>query len=620
MKNKKTSFRLNVIHISMLLILVVSLSVINFFAVKKLLFKELKKNITISCTQIYEQIVATRRGIETSAKNYTLFLQHPFDKKEVANFLTTSLPNNFSINTFCIYSSIEKKKYTQTYFYSINNETAEENNDRINKFLEQDKNELWVNIPDPATKEFKIFYYYKIDDKTILEINYNLSRIEASFHNINIDKGGFPVIFNQSGNIIYAPLASSENTKLNLKYPSKIKKTINHSELEKEKGVTLKGTYPYNNKEKHLTYVAFEPIFGWYITINQPYSEVYSDLFLYFKILGTCFFLVFIFLMMLLIFANNRQIRPYSETLEMLRNMPGVSEHLQDYENEALALRVGVEILQNQLEQYINGLEKNLTDRSKFERDLQLAKKLQRNVLPTDKIKLPGPQTFCIHAISEPAFDIGGDLYDYFMLDEDRLAIAVGDVAGKGIPASLFMIFTHTLLREVAKPDKTVDQIVSDLNKKLIEENFSDLFVTFFMGILNIRNGEFTYCNAAHCFPFLIKRHGELIELNETHGIPIGIYADREYNSSKIALNANDMIFIYTDGVIDSKDENGMKYSDDVLKFNLIGSWFSDCESVVLKIKESVDNFHGNVSPEDDLTLLALKYFGNGDGPSLIKS
>nr|MDA3927868.1 PP2C family protein-serine/threonine phosphatase [Prolixibacteraceae bacterium] len=218
---------------------------------------------------------------------------------------------------------------------------------------------------------------------------------------------------------------------------------------------------------------------------------------------------------------------------------------------------------------------------------------------------------FEIYAISDAAFDLGGDLYDYFLLNENELMFVVADVAGKGIPASLFMIFTHTLLRSIAKSGLAVNEIAENLNSKLITENISDLFVTMFLGILNLKTGIITYTNAAHNSPLLIRHDGVIDELNETHGIPLGIYPNRNYQSSEIQIHEGDQLLVYTDGLTDAKDENDMNFTVDVLKYNLMGAWFNTPEEVVRKIKAEVERFCGTVDPVDDTTLLMLK-FKNG--------
>jgi sigma-B regulation protein RsbU (phosphoserine phosphatase) len=321
-----------------------------------------------------------------------------------------------------------------------------------------------------------------------------------------------------------------------------------------------------------------------------------------------CFALAFLLTVLLVTLTNFKLTHSFNELINSIKNSNYLKSAISEKDNETEIIRKYIGILENQIVFYEKKNEKITLTNLNLENDLKLAKKLQRNLLPSITPTDTNHKEFELCAYSESAFDIGGDLYDYFLVDEEHLFIAVADVAGKGIPASLYMIYTHTLLRSITKPGNSVSYIIETLNNKLIEENISDMFVTIFMGILNITNGELIYCNSAHNFPYLITGKGDVIELSETHGIPIGIYPDRKYLSSAINLMDGDQIFIYTDGLTDTIDENGLKFSVDVLKYNLMGTWFFSAFEVVEKIKNSIKNFRGNSSPVDDLTILNLKF------------
>jgi phosphoserine phosphatase RsbU/P len=321
-----------------------------------------------------------------------------------------------------------------------------------------------------------------------------------------------------------------------------------------------------------------------------------------------CFVLTFLLSVLLVILTNFKITHKINELILSIKNSNYSKLAVSDKDNEIEIIRKYIGILENQLIFHEKNNEKIAITSLNLENDMKLAKKLQRNLLPLVDPIFTDHKEFELYAYSESTFDIGGDLYDYFLVDDDHLFIAVADVAGKGIPASLYMIFTLTLLRSISKPGLSVTDIIETLNNKLIEENISDMFVTMFMGILNTKTGEFNYCNAAHSFPCLITVKGDVLELSESHGIPIGIYPDRKYQSSIIKLEEGDQVFIYTDGLTDTIDENSLKYSVDVLKYNLMGTWFFSANEVVEKIKNSIEHFRGKIHPVDDLTILNLKF------------
>lgn len=305
---------------------------------------------------------------------------------------------------------------------------------------------------------------------------------------------------------------------------------------------------------------------------------------------------------------NIRYVNPYGEITEYLKQSKYVKFHANKNKNEVLMIKRSIELLHNQIDFFSKKINISTKETQKIENDLRIAKRLQTNILPKKIHEIKQSQKIELDAFSESAFDIGGDLYDYFFIDSTHLLFVVGDVSGKGIPAALFMIYTQTVLRSVAKAGMQVSEIAENLNDKLTEENLSDLFVTMFLGIVDTQTGSVTYCNAAHNYPMLIRQKGTVDEMADSHGIPLGLYPNRKYSQSEIALSYNDQIFIYTDGIIDSKDENGMKYSVDVLKYNLVGSWFLSPVKVIEKVKKSIYSFRGNVGAVDDMTMLLIKY------------
>jgi serine phosphatase RsbU (regulator of sigma subunit) len=364
-------------------------------------------------------------------------------------------------------------------------------------------------------------------------------------------------------------------------------------------------------KQQFHSYTMKNESHKFYLCIFQSVESINSNYNQFIKIVMICFVLAFLLTILLVLLTNFKLTHPFNELILTIKNSNYLKSNISGMVNETEFIRKYIGILEDQVIFNEKKNEKISNSNSTLENDLKLAKKLQKNMLQSMSPIDTNHQKFELYAFSEPAFEIGGDLYDYFHVDDDHLVVTVADVAGKGIPASLYMIFTLTILRSISKPGLTVTDIIEKLNNKLIEENISDMFVTIFMGILNIKTGEFNYCNAAQSFPCLITVKGDVLELSESHGIPIGIYPDRSYQTSTITLNDGDQVFIYTDGLTDTVDENGLKFTVDVLKYNLMGTWFFSANQVVEKIIKSIEHFRGKTNPVDDLTILNLKYTPN---------
>lgn len=362
-----------------------------------------------------------------------------------------------------------------------------------------------------------------------------------------------------------------------------------------------------NDETKYFAAVHSVQLPMFYLIVAHPHTALLKDMGNYPLIITILYLIVLIILLMMVIRTNYKYTRPVSQIVENIhRAHPKVKNN--QHVDEAIIIQRFIDSLQNQMEFYIKNLEKSKSEYQKFNRDLEIARKLQSNILPKQVPEIVKRIDFDIDAHSEAAFDLGGDFYDYFLIDEQKLVFMIGDIAGKGIPASLYMIFTHTLLRSIVNKDSTVAEIVGKLNNRLIEESVSDLFITMIIGILDTETGNVEYCNAAHNYPILVRANGEIEELSDTHGIPLGIYSNRVYSTSTIKLSHNDQLFLFTDGLVEIKDENNMYFSVEVLKYNLMGAWFLIPTQVITKIRNDVKLFRGNVDPADDMTMLMLKY------------
>ena len=373
------------------------------------------------------------------------------------------------------------------------------------------------------------------------------------------------------------------------------------------KGIDIKNIKLFDDDAHYMAHVTFNKKLNVFLLVYMPNAKIFGFLRHYPLTISIIFGLILIFLLSMVIRTNIRYTKPLRDIAQSLADNSGIQKKTSELD-EIMFIKRSIDTIQNQLDFYSQNLGKASVEHQKIEKDIQVAKHLQRNILPKNVGEIARRSEFQIYADSEAVFDLGGDFYDYFMLDSSRLMFAIADIAGKGIPASLFTIFTHTLLRTVAKPELTVREIITKLNNKLIENNISDLFVTMILGIMDVNSGVVEFSNAAHNLPFIIRENGTIEEIGETHGIPLGIYANRNYNSSTVELMPNDQLLFYTDGLTDSKDENGMLFTIDVLKYNLMGAWFRTPEEVVKKIQNDIKSFRGTADPVDDTTLMVLKF------------
>ncbi|MEO8231750.1 MAG: SpoIIE family protein phosphatase [Ignavibacteriota bacterium] len=243
-----------------------------------------------------------------------------------------------------------------------------------------------------------------------------------------------------------------------------------------------------------------------------------------------------------------------------------------------------------------------------LKKELDIANAIQSSILPVKFPAFPERKEFDIYAKMIPAKEVGGDLYDFFLIDKYRLGVVIADVSGKGIAAALLMAVTKTLLKATALKGLPVDDVLSEINKILAEDSPSNMFVTVFYGVLDTRSGAFEYCNGGHNSPFLISTDGKVNQLEKVGGLLIGAIKDADYESSVVMLKPDETLFFYTDGVTEAFNKNEEEFEEERLIEVLKNSNKNNSMESVKSVFDNVQNFADGVEQSDDITCLALKY------------
>jgi sigma-B regulation protein RsbU (phosphoserine phosphatase) len=242
-----------------------------------------------------------------------------------------------------------------------------------------------------------------------------------------------------------------------------------------------------------------------------------------------------------------------------------------------------------------------------LERDLQIAGIIQRSFLPPADAAAGGD--FAVTATMTPARAVGGDFYDYFLIEPGRLGVVVGDVSGKGVPAALFMAVTRTLLRASALRGAAPGACLEEVNRQLLRDTRAELFVTLFYGVLDGPGGRLYYANAGNNHPYLLRAGGDVEEVIG-RGVVAGFTAGAGYETQAVRLAAGDRLFVYTDGVPEALNARQEQFSDGRLRAVLRDSGAAGPEEVVGRVVEAVRDFTAAAPQSDDLTALAALYRG----------
>lgn len=264
------------------------------------------------------------------------------------------------------------------------------------------------------------------------------------------------------------------------------------------------------------------------------------------------------------------------------------------------------------LKKYVKQLTEATAAKERIESELKIAHDIQMGILPKEFPPYPGKYDVDIYAVLEPAKEVGGDLYDFFFIDEDRLCFVIGDVSGKGVPAAVFMSAAKTLIKATAKSIDKPGPIIEIVNEELTEGNEYGTFVTVFLGILNVRTGVFTYTNAGHNPPLIFSSDGKAEFLIGSKGIALGVFENFSFNHDLYKLRAGDGIFLYTDGVTEAFNKNDELYTAEKLKREITEKKFRTVKEVVHSILEGVKIFSEGAPQSDDITIMAIRYKPDG--------
>ena len=278
--------------------------------------------------------------------------------------------------------------------------------------------------------------------------------------------------------------------------------------------------------------------------------------------------------------------------------------------------RLGHSLIVSVFMRDISGVREAEKDREKLiavEHELSVARSIQESILPSGFPHFPDRSDFDIYAEMIPAREVGGDFYDFFMIDKNRIGIVIGDVSGKGVPAAILMAASRTMLRAAALQKMTPEDCLEYVNRLLYESTAAHMFVSAFYGILNVETGEFRYSNAGHNPPYIVKDDSTVVLLNTESGIALAAWEESRYVSSSEVLSPGDTLVLYTDGVPEAMDPDREMFGTSGLMDSLKQDAGAAPREIIGNIIKRLHRFTRGAPQNDDITLLALRYAGKED-------
>lgn len=355
-------------------------------------------------------------------------------------------------------------------------------------------------------------------------------------------------------------------------------------------------------------YVFYKPLgtTGWSVAIVCPESDIFGSFNRLRRAVTIAVLAGLLFLLLVSIRIITRELKPlrqladqariiakgnFDETLPESRRVDEIGQLSQSFSD-----------MQRSLAGYIEELKQTTAQKASIESELKVASDIQMSMVPRIFPAFPNRPDIDLYASMTPAKEVGGDLYDFFVQDE-RLYFCVGDVSGKGIPASLFMAVTRNLFRIVAQQGHTPEEIATQINLILSHDNEQNMFVTMFIGCVDLKTGHLDYCNCGHNAPLI---DGQFMKLQYTN-CPIGILEEVEFHGESIDNVRGRQILIYTDGLNEAENPQKQLFGDERLQELMEKALSLNSEQVIDMLKEAVERHRNGTAPNDDLTLLCLK-------------
>ena len=273
-------------------------------------------------------------------------------------------------------------------------------------------------------------------------------------------------------------------------------------------------------------------------------------------------------------------------------------------------LAESVDSMEEQIQDYIANLTRVTAETERISTELELAARIQKGMVPEDFPVFPDRHEFTVYASMRPAREVGGDFYDFFLIDQDHLCLVIADVSGKGVPAALFMMVAKTILTNNAMGGKTPSQILKESNIALCAKNTIEMFVTCWIGILEISSGKMVAANAGHEYPLIRKKDGSYEVLKDPHGFVLGGMDGMEYPEYTVTLERGSGIFLYTDGVPEATNTREEMFGLERMTEALKGRGEIEPEENLKHVQVAVDAFVGDAEQFDDMTMMCLEYKG----------
>jgi phosphoserine phosphatase RsbU/P len=474
-------------------------------------------------------------------------------------------------------------------------------------------------------------YIDEIEKQSQKKLNAMIEGLTESFSKIRIAKTGYMFIFDGNRKMIIHPVLMGQDM-AGMKNPSSGHWMIDDlmaASASPDKPLEYLWDKPTHEGEYRFpkeSYVEYFPPLDWYVA-----STVYKD---EIKEPARALILRQIWIVLLILLASlgltylvvDRIATPLHRLSQYAKEFPthnlnsdeeyvsGIGIFPEKFNDEIGRLAESFIDMEHSLKDYVRKLTETTAAKERIESELSIAREIQMSILPKIFPAFPDREEMDIYSVIEPAKEVGGDFYDFFLIDERHFCFVIGDVSGKGVPASLYMAVTKTLIKATAMQKLEPDEILYRVNRELSRDNDVSMFVTIFCGILDTETGEIVYANGGHNLPVVVKRGPKAYYLERSGGVAVGAMEGVTYRKESLLLKPGDMLFLYTDGVTEAMNGKGEFFSEDRLQVAVERLRGKSPQEIIAGVLRVMAEFTSGAPQSDDITMTAIQFFGRKSG------
>ncbi len=638
LKNKSFAFKMSLTILSAVSFIFIISFLINYINTRQIIFSYVEQNARQTAYLNISKIEDVLNRVEKIPLNLARLVEY----SELSNDNLNSILQSIVYYNEEIYGSTIafENKYNRNdetnfapYFYmqngtlnyaDLSDKSYDYHNQDWYKTPKERDSAMWVEpyfdegAGNVLMTTYSVPFYLNVQGEKIFRgivtADISLNWLDEIVNSISILKSGFAFLISNEGIIICHPNHNNVMKSFH-------KFILNNPEFENKKQILIdmlkgkEGVEEYEsihlNKPAYLFYTQL-PSNNWTLALVFPKDELYSNLDKLNNYLIVGIFVGLMFIAIVVIILSQKMTKPLHTlskiTTEIAKGNFNTILPTTSSNDEVGKLTKSMGFMLKELNQYIKDLKSTTAEKEKYESELRIAHNIQMGMIPKIFPPFPEIKEIDLFAKLKPAREVGGDLYDFFFLDDENLCLAIGDVSGKGVPASLLMAVTRTLLHSHAKVGLKSSEIVNLINKSLNENKESRLFVTYFLLIFNIRTGFLNFTNAGHNPPLLIKQNNEITFVNSPQSYPLGISTLSPYKLNELQMNKGDKLFLYTDGITEAQNSIDEMYGEEKLKTELANCTKFKADELCNYIFKSAEKFIGNAEQYDDMTVVCLNY------------